>query len=197
MGRDLDPLAAAGDHRQHRRPGSHHPHVMLQLRHILLGRRFLGERPGQHELGLEHRPAGLDPAVQGGRHPAQRRVPNPPLDVRDDLTGISLVPTPVEVLGDEPELDDEVAREVLRLGLAALLPPEPRRAASSSPMMIRASEPPMKQRRSETLAISSLVSSRSPCFTCLAKMHSLLSMGQARMECLISHGDETYHKEFK
>ena len=45
------------------------------------------------------------------------------LHVRDDLTGIGLVPAPVEVLRDGPELDDEVAGEVLRLGLAALLAP--------------------------------------------------------------------------
>jgi hypothetical protein len=31
---------------------------------------------------------------------------------------------PIEGLGDDPELDDEVAGEVLRLGLAAFLAPE-------------------------------------------------------------------------
>ena len=31
---------------------------------------------------------------------------------------------PVEGLGDDPELDDEVAGKVLRLDLAALFPPE-------------------------------------------------------------------------
>ena len=35
---------------------------------------FFGERPGQHELGLEHRPAALDDAVQGRRHPADHRM---------------------------------------------------------------------------------------------------------------------------
>ena len=35
------------------------------------------------------------------------------------------VPAPIEVLGDDAELDDEVAGEVLRLDLAALLPPQP------------------------------------------------------------------------
>ena len=52
-------------------------------------------------------------------------MPDPALDVGDDLPGIGLVPAPVKVLGDRPELDDEVAREVLRLGLAALFPPQP------------------------------------------------------------------------
>jgi hypothetical protein len=37
MHRDLDPFAAAGDHREHRRTRRDHPHVVLQLRHVLLG----------------------------------------------------------------------------------------------------------------------------------------------------------------
>ena len=32
---------------------------------------------------------------------------------------------PIEVFGDPPELDDEVSRQVLGLGLAPFLPPEP------------------------------------------------------------------------
>ena len=70
-----------------------------------------------------------------------------------DLPGIALVPLPIEVFGHEPELDDEVARQVFRLGLAPLLPPEAEEGAgSSSPMMIRASEPPMKVRLSDESA---------------------------------------------
>src|SRR5437868_2771031 len=38
--------------------------------------------------------------------------------------GVALVPGAVEVLGHGPELHDKVAREVLRLSLAALLAPE-------------------------------------------------------------------------
>ena len=48
---------------------------------------------------------------------------DPLLDVGDDLPGIGLVPAPIEVLGGQAQLDDEVAREVLRLDLAALFPP--------------------------------------------------------------------------
>ena len=48
-----------------------------------------------------------------------------PLDRRDDLPGVALVPKPIEILGHDTELDDKVAREVFRFGLAALLPPEP------------------------------------------------------------------------
>ena len=47
------------------------------------------------------------------------------LDVGDHLTGVALVPVPVEVLGHDPELDDQVAGEVLRLDLTAFLPPKP------------------------------------------------------------------------
>ena len=50
---------------------------------------------------------------------------DPALDVDDDLPGIELVPAPVQVLGDCPKLDNQVAREVLRLGLATFLPPQP------------------------------------------------------------------------
>jgi hypothetical protein len=35
--------------------------------------------PGQHEFGLENRPSRLDPAVEGGAHPSDRRMPDLPL----------------------------------------------------------------------------------------------------------------------
>ena len=107
---------------------------------------FLRERPGQHELGLEDRPGLLDHAVERSGHPLLDRMKHPPLHLGDDLAGIALVPVPVELLGHGAELDDQVVREVLWLDLAALFPPKPDRAASSSPMMMRASEPPMKLR---------------------------------------------------
>ena len=56
---------------------------------------------------------------------SDRRMPDLPLDVRDDLTGIGLVPAPVQLLGGQAELDDEVAGQVLRLDLAAFFPPKP------------------------------------------------------------------------
>ena len=52
-------------------------------------------------------------------------MPDVLLDVGDDLTGIGLVPAPIKVFGDRPELDDEVAGQVLRLDLAALFLPQP------------------------------------------------------------------------
>jgi hypothetical protein len=47
-----------------------------------------------------------------------------PLPVLDDLTSVELEPVAVEVLGSDAELDDEVAREIFRLDLAAFLLPE-------------------------------------------------------------------------
>ena len=41
-------------------------------------------------------------------------MPNLPLDIRNDLPGIGLVPAPIEILGREAELDDEIAGKVLR-----------------------------------------------------------------------------------
>ena len=47
------------------------------------------------------------------------------LHVRDDLPGIGLVPAPVQLLGNSAKLDDEIAGEVLWLGIAALFSPQP------------------------------------------------------------------------
>jgi hypothetical protein len=77
------------------------------------------KRPRQHEFGLKDRVAAMDPPVERRRHPTQRGVSDLFLDIGDDLAGIGLVPAPIEVLGDEPELDDEIAREVLRLDFAS------------------------------------------------------------------------------
>jgi hypothetical protein len=60
------------------------------------------------------------------------------------LPGIGLIPAPIEVLGGQAELDHEVARQVLSLDLSPRFSRQSRRRAGSSlPMMIRASEPPM------------------------------------------------------
>ena len=48
-----------------------------------------------------------------------------PLHVLDGLAGVTLIPAPVEILGDGAELDNQVGRKVLRLDFAALLPPQP------------------------------------------------------------------------
>jgi hypothetical protein len=84
----------------------------------------LGKGPGQHEFGLEDRPAAGDDAVKRRTHPPEHLVPEPMLHAFDGLPGVALVPMPVEGFSREAELDDEVAGEVLRLGLAPLFPPE-------------------------------------------------------------------------
>ena len=109
--------------------GVGHPHVVLELRHVLLGRPFLRERPRQHELGLEHRAGCLNHPVKRCRHPLDHRMLHPPLDVLDGLPGVALVPVAIELLGHDPELDDEIVGEVLRLDLAALLPPQAEQGA--------------------------------------------------------------------
>ena len=68
------------------------------------------------------------------------------LHVNNNLTAISLIPAPVQVLRDNPELDNEVAREVSGSASPRFSRQRRRRAASSLPMMIRTSEPPMKLR---------------------------------------------------
>jgi hypothetical protein len=59
----FDPFTPAGDDRQNRAPRSRDPHIVLQLGHVLFGRRFFRKGPRQHELGLEHRPGRFDHPV--------------------------------------------------------------------------------------------------------------------------------------
>jgi hypothetical protein len=47
------------------------------------------------------------------------------LDSSEDLAGVAFEPVAVEGFGHDPKLDDEVARQILRLNLAAFLPPQP------------------------------------------------------------------------
>ena len=104
--------------------GIGHPHVVLELRHVFFGCPLFRERPRQHEFRFENRIGSFDHPVEGGGHPAHDRMLHPALDVCKDLAGIALKPLPIEGLSDHPELDDEVAREVLRLDLTALFPPQ-------------------------------------------------------------------------
>ena len=86
MNLDLDPFATAGDDRKHRRARGDHPHIVLELCHVLFGRGLFRESPRQHELGLEHRACRLDHAIQRCRHPFVHGMPNALLDVRDGLS---------------------------------------------------------------------------------------------------------------
>src|SRR5262249_31094955 len=67
----------------------------------------------------------LHNSVQGRGHPRDGRMSDSTLHVPDLPTAVSLVPGAVELLGGPPELHDEVAGQVLRLGLPPLLAPEP------------------------------------------------------------------------
>jgi hypothetical protein len=49
---------------------------------------------------------------------------DPPMRILDDVAGVSLVPAPVEVLGDQAELDDQIIGEIVRFDLAALFAPQ-------------------------------------------------------------------------
>ncbi len=121
----LDPFAPAGDDRERRRPCVGDPHVVLQLRHVFFRSRFFRERPGQHELGFEHRVGVLDHAVEGCGHPPVDRMLNPALNVADGSSGVALIPGPIQRFGGDAELDDEIVAQILRLGLAALFLPQP------------------------------------------------------------------------
>ena len=66
----------------------------------------------------------LHDAVEGRRHPRNGRMLDAALDVGNAPAGIALVPGAIELLGCGPELHDEVAGQVLRLGLAPLLAPQ-------------------------------------------------------------------------
>ena len=94
--RDLDPFAAPGDDREDRRFGVSHPHIVLELGHVLFGGPFLGERPRQHEFGLEHRSGLRHDAVEGRTHPADHGMADAALDIPEGLAGIALEPVPVE-----------------------------------------------------------------------------------------------------
>ena len=79
---------------------------------------------GSMNLASNTAPVSFDDAVQGRRHPRDRRVLDATLDVVRPAAGVALVPGAIEVLGHGAELDDQVAGQVLRLGLASFLPPE-------------------------------------------------------------------------
>ena len=75
------------------------------------------------------------------------------LHVGEDLPGIGLIPTPIEVLGGQAELDHEVAPQSSGSISPRFSRRSRRRAGSSLPMMIRASEPPMKYPRPESSGV--------------------------------------------
>jgi hypothetical protein len=67
-------------------------------------------------------------------------VTESPLDVGNHSAGIGFIPTSIEVLGHDPELDDEIAGKILRLDLAALFPPQPQQ----SPLILARDDPSVR-----------------------------------------------------
>jgi hypothetical protein len=70
------------------------------------------------------------------------------LDTFDGLRGIAFVPMPIERFGRQAELDNEVAGQILRLGLATFLAPD---AGQGS--FVVAHDDPGVRAADETLAI--------------------------------------------
>jgi hypothetical protein len=81
------------------------------------------------------------------------RVLNPPLHVLDGVARIALIPVPVELLGDGAELDDQVVERSSGTTSPRFSRHSRVSIASSLPMMIRASDPPMKWRRSSSIFV--------------------------------------------
>ena len=108
-----------------RRPGVGHPHVVLQLGHVLFGRRLFRKRPGQRELGLEDGVELVDETIEGRRHPTFHWMLDPALTVGDGAPCVALIPASVQRLRDDAELDNEVIAEVHRFDFAALFLPKP------------------------------------------------------------------------
>src|SRR6516165_3036453 len=55
------------------------------------------------------------------------------LNIGKNLSGIGVVPAPVQLLGRNTKLDNEIGGQVLRLDLATLLPPQPGQRPLISP----------------------------------------------------------------
>src|SRR5262245_15767158 len=116
------------------------PHVVLDLRHILFCRGLFGERPRQHELGLEYCPGLLYDAVESRCHPRNGRMLDVALDIGNTPAGVALVPGRLRPSVATPSC-------TLRLPDRSSGSTSPRlsrqrrsSAASSLPMMIRASD---------------------------------------------------------
>jgi hypothetical protein len=61
--------------------------------------------------------------VEGCAHPPDHWVVHPFLNMLHRAPGIPFEPSAIEGLGHNPKLDDEVAQQILRFDLTALLAP--------------------------------------------------------------------------
>ena len=144
---DLHPFAAAGDYRKHRRSALV-THMLCCSCGIYFSAAASSEKAqGSMNLASKTAPVAFDQAVKGGRHIADQRVPDALLDVVDHLSGVALIPMPVQVLCDPPSWTMRFPDRSSGSASPRFSRQSRSRAASSAPMMIRASEPPMKCRR--------------------------------------------------
>ena len=121
---------------------------MLELGRILFDRRFFRECPRQHEFRLENGAGGFDPAVERRSHPVQGWVADMPLNVDHLMTAVGLKPVPIQVSVAEPSCTSRLADKSSGSVSPRFCRQSRSKAASSSaPMIIRASDPPIKERR--------------------------------------------------
>ena len=99
-------------------------HILCCSYAIYLSAAASSENDQGNELGFKDCPGRFDPSIERSRHPAQHRTAYLPLHIRKDLTSIGLIPASVQLLGGNAKLDDDIAGQVLRLDLAALLSPQ-------------------------------------------------------------------------
>jgi hypothetical protein len=88
----------------------------------------------------------VDEPVEGRGQDAMYGMLNPSLEVADGPSGVAFIPAAVERLGGDAKLNDEVAAEVFCSASPRFSLQRRISAASSSPMMTRASEPPTNWR---------------------------------------------------
>src|SRR5262249_24791082 len=130
---------------------------MLDLGHVLFGGGLLGERPGQHEFCFKHRFSPIDDPDERRGHPGNGRVRDVTLDVSNASAGIRSYQERLSSSVAAPSctmrlLDRSSGSASPRFSLQRRT-----KAVSSLPIMIRASEPPMKKRR---LSLEDLVHTR-------------------------------------
>ena len=81
---------------------------------------------------------------------------NPPLTSLTVLPVLSLVPPPVKLFCHVAELNDQVVGQVLGSTSPRFSRQSRSKLSSSSPMMIRASDPPMNERRSPSFDLPTI-----------------------------------------
>src|ERR1700723_2872716 len=91
---------------------------------MFFGRGLLRERPGKHEFCFEYCPSRIDQTVKGCRHPTVNRMLDPSLDAIDRMTGVALVPAPVEVFRGVAGLDHQDVGQVFGTDLPSFLAPQ-------------------------------------------------------------------------